>query len=280
MPTYPTPERISLLLSLAVGDARITASDRADTVVHVRPSNASDDRDVRAAEGTKIELTGAGLAVKGPRPSGFGFGKVGMIDVSIELPSMSAVQVEASVASLRSQGELGDCRVTMSTGDIHLATTGPLEVTTGAGTITVDHVVGDADITTGSGRLRLGSVDGRADIKNANGGTWVGVVGGALRVRAANGDIAVDEAETDVSAATANGDVRVGTLARGSASLQTSSGDIDFGISSGTAARLDVHTSFGRVLNQLETTDRPRSTDDTVGVRARTGSGDIVVRRS
>ena len=39
MPTFDTPEPITVTLELGVGDVRITASDRADTVVEVRPSD-------------------------------------------------------------------------------------------------------------------------------------------------------------------------------------------------------------------------------------------------
>ena len=52
MPIFETPEPISATIDLAVGDVRITASDRHDTVVDVRPSDASHEPDVRAAEQT------------------------------------------------------------------------------------------------------------------------------------------------------------------------------------------------------------------------------------
>ena len=48
----------------------------------------------------------------------------------------------------------------------------------------------------------------------------------------------------------------------------------------GTAAKLDVSTSFGRIRNQLESTDGPQETDETIDLRARSGYGDIVIRRS
>lgn len=42
MPNFDTPEPISVTLELGVGNVRITASDRTDTTVDVRPSDASD----------------------------------------------------------------------------------------------------------------------------------------------------------------------------------------------------------------------------------------------
>ncbi|MFC9361405.1 DUF4097 family beta strand repeat-containing protein, partial [Rhodococcus sp. NPDC057014] len=106
-----------------------------------------------------------------------------------------------------------------------------------------------------------------------------GVIGGGLRVKTANGDISVDDARADVAAATANGDIRIGRVTQGAVSLETGHGRIEIGIRPGTAARLDAHTSFGKVQNDLDSVDRPASTDDTVEVRARTGFGDIVIRR-
>ena len=66
----------------------------------------------------------------------------------------------------------------------------------------------------------------------------------------------------------------------GSASLKTGFGEIEVGIASGTAAKLDASTSFGRVRNQLEAADGPQATDETLDLRARSSYGDIVVRRA
>jgi DUF4097 and DUF4098 domain-containing protein YvlB len=117
-------------------------------------------------------------------------------------------------------------------------------------------------------------------VKNSNGDVWVGQIVGDLRVRAANGDIWVDDTQADVTASTACGDVRVGTAARGAVSLKTACGEIEIGIPTGTAALLDVHTSFGRVLNRLDGAERPEASDDRIDLRARTSAGDILIRRS
>ena len=73
---------------------------------------------------------------------------------------------------------------------------------------------------------------------------------------------------------------RIGEVVRGSASLKTACGDIEIGIHAGTAARLDVHTSFGRVHNHMDTADSPESSDETIEVHAHTSYGDILIRRS
>ena len=53
MPTFDTPEPVAAVVELVVGDVRITASDRDDTAVEVRPSDESHEPDVRAAEQTR-----------------------------------------------------------------------------------------------------------------------------------------------------------------------------------------------------------------------------------
>jgi hypothetical protein len=281
MPAFDTPEPISVAIDLVVGDARITASERDDTVVEVRPSDGSHEPDVRAAEQTLVEYTAGRLLVKGPKQRGLGlFGKVGSIDVTIGLPAGSQLQGDASVAAFRCVGRLGECRVKTAAGDVQFDHTGPLDLNTGAGAIAVDRVAGHAEVSTGSGRVRVREIDGTAVIKNSNGDSWIGEVAGDLRVNAANGDISVDHANAGITASTANGDVRIGEVVRGSASLKTAMGEIEIGIRAGTAARLDVSTQFGSVRNDMDSAEGPEPSDETVEVRARTSYGDIVIRRS
>jgi hypothetical protein len=281
MPTFDTPEPISAVVELAVGDVRITAGDRGDTAVEIRPSDGAHEQDVRAAEQTRVEYSAGRLLVKAPRQRSLSlFGKPGSVDVTIGLPAGSQLYGDAAVAAFHCAGRLGECRLKTATGDIQLEHTGPLEANTAAGAIVVDRVAGPAEVTTGSGRVRLREVDGAAVIKNSNGDSWVGEIAGDLRVNAANGSISVDHANAGIDAKTANGDVRIGGIARGSASLKTSFGEIEVGIRAGTAARLDVHTQFGRIHNHLDASEGPGPSDQTAEVSARTSYGDIVIRRS
>jgi hypothetical protein len=67
MPTFETPEPISVTLALGVGDIRISASDRADTVVDVLPSDPAKKGDVLAAEQTRVDFANGRLVVKAPK---------------------------------------------------------------------------------------------------------------------------------------------------------------------------------------------------------------------
>ncbi|MCX5044954.1 DUF4097 domain-containing protein [Aldersonia sp. NBC_00410] len=282
MATFATPARIAATIEIGLGDVHLIAGERTDTVVDVRPSNATNDNDKRAAEQTKVDFANGKLVVKAPRNwlRNIGTRDGGSIDVTIELPTGSQLSGDAGAATLRAEGALGVVRFKSGAGDIRLDRTGALELKTAMGAVEVLEVHGDANVTTGSGDIRLHDIAGNAVLKNANGDCTVGVVAGALRCNTANGRIGVDRAGGDVSAKTANGTIRVGELTRGSVTLGTALGDIEIGIRPGTAARLDVNTKFGRLRNELDSAAGPAATDSTVEVQARTAAGDIVVRRS
>lgn len=279
MPTFDSPEPISVTLDLVVGDARIIAGDRTDTVVEVRPTDESKEIDRKVADQTRVEFAGGKLLVKAPRQRAI-FGKPGSIDVVIELPAGSQVHGKSAMAALRTEGRLGDCKVKTSLGDIAIDQAGSLDLNTSAGDITVERSAGHADVTTGTGALRLGAIDGPAVVKNSNGATSISEVTGDLRVNAANGDITIGVAHADVEAKTANGSIRVGEVVRGSVDLKTALGELEIGIREGTAAWLDVSSTAGSLRNSLDTADGPDQSKETVEVHARTSLGDIVIRRA
>ncbi|GAA1243331.1 DUF4097 family beta strand repeat-containing protein [Pseudonocardia aurantiaca] len=281
MPNFETPEPISVTLELGVGNVRITASDRTDTTVDVRPSDESDESDVQAAQRVRVDYVNGVLQVKGPKARGFDFSrKTRSVEVSIDLPGGSQLSGEVQVGDLSGTGRLGECRFETSAGHVRLERTGPLRVDTAAGHVTADGVAGNAEIYTGSGKVRIGEVEGSVVVKNSNGDTTIAAATGDVRVRSANGDISVDRAGAGVEAKTSNGSIRLGEVARGSVELGTAMGDLEIGIAEGTAARLDVNTKFGQVHNQLDNTTGPSASDETVEVRARTSFGGITIRRS
>jgi hypothetical protein len=282
MPTFDTPQPISVTVDLGVGDLRIVASDRTDTIVEVRPSDPAKKADMTAAEQTRVEYAGGRLLIKAPRNwRQYTFRGGGeSVDVQVELPAGSQLQGETGVAALRCQGRLGECRYKTGVGDIQLDRAGAVQLRTGVGDITVERAGGDAELTTGSGSLRLDGIDGTAVVKNSNGDTWIGRVTGDLRVNAANGRISVDQASGAVAAKSANGDVRLGEVAHGAVLAQTAFGKVEIGIRDGVAAWLDLNTRFGTVRNDLDTADRPAAGEEAVEVRARTSFGDITIHRS
>ena len=278
MPSFETPEAISATTHVEAGSIQFTAVDRLDTVVEVRPRDPKKDLDVRTAEQTEVTYTSGALTVRTPKSNLFG--RTGTVDVTVELPTGSRVDMTGSWAQVLGEGRLGEVRVKTSSGDVRLDTTGPLQLKASHGSITVDRVEGMAEITTSSGSLRVGIVDGPAVLKNSHGTTTIGAATGELRVSGANGDIEIRRAEDSVTATTAHGTLRVGEVARGTVQLETSYGAIEVGVREGTAAWLDVSSGSGQVRNTLTASDTPEQSEDTVQVRARTRYGNIDIRRA
>jgi hypothetical protein len=279
MRTFETPEPISVLLDLGLGDVVIAASDREDTVVEVEPSDPTRDRDVTAAGATEVRFANGTLTVTGPRWKWALRGSDGSVHVRIELPAGSSLRGTTGVASVEATGRLGGCRLHNGAGRLVFQETGPAELHTGAGDITIEAIHGRADVKT-AGVIRVGRIDGPAAIKNSNGDSWMGEVTGEARVTAANGAISVDLARGGIVAKTANGHVRIAEVAGGQVVAESAFGGLEIGVPEGVAAWLDLRTRFGQVLSDLDEADRPEPGQDAVEIRARTSMGDIAIRRA
>src|SRR3954469_8849947 len=104
---FDTPTPISAVLDIPPGRIRFIAADRADTTVEVLPADASKGRDVKAAEQTTVEYGDGVLRIPGPvktRP----FGASGSVEVTVQLPAGSRVEVKAAATEFRAVGRLGD----------------------------------------------------------------------------------------------------------------------------------------------------------------------------
>lgn len=284
MPTFTTPEPIAATVELGLGDVHVIASDRDDTVVTVNPSDRSRPADVDAASQTTVELDAGRLAVRAPRLRGLGKivgpnSRSGSIMVVVELPSESHLQITSALGDVRADGRLGDVRVRVGAGHIHLDDTAAAELATGIGSVTIGRVGGDATIR-GAGEVRIAAVHGHAQVKNLNGRTRVGEVTGDLRLRSSNGDITIERNDGRADAKTANGNIRIDEVGGGSIDLATGSGRIDIGITSDTAAWVDVHSRFGRITRELDDAQAPVDEIATAEIRARTSAGDIAIRRA
>lgn len=282
MPKFDSPKPISVDVQLEAGTVRISAEDRLDTLVEVRPGNGARESDVRAAENTQVAYIDGKLAIKVPRQRSL-FGRGSTVDIELTVPSGSNIHGSAALAHFRSDGRLGAVHLKVAMGDIQLERTGDLHLVTGSGHISVDSSSGRAEISTASGTIDLRDIAGNAVIKNSNGDTRVGEVIGELRIRGANGHVEVARAGDVLGASTANGDIRVGEIVRGKAALETANGEIEIGIREGSAAWIDANTNFGNVRSSLAASEKAPAaakSGDTVEVRARTQYGDIVIRRS
>ncbi|MEU5636314.1 DUF4097 family beta strand repeat-containing protein [Streptomyces rishiriensis] len=278
MPSFETPEPISVTAYVYAGSIQFTAGDRLDTVVEVRPRDPKKDLDVRTADQTEVAYASGTLTLTTPKANLLGRG--GTVDVTVELPTGSHIDVTGAGARVLGEGRLGEVRVTTSAGDVRLDATGPLQLKASHGSTVVDRVEGRAEITSSTGDVRVGLVDGPAVLKNSHGTMTVGAVTGELRLRGANGAIDIRRAEASVTGTTTNGLLRVAEVARGSVQLETSNGSIEVGIREGAAAWLDVSSNRGQVRNALAASEAPEQTGDAVKVHARTNWGNIDIVRA
>jgi hypothetical protein len=281
MPTFDSRGPISVNLEIGVGEIRMIAGDRTDTIVEVRPADPSKKGDVLAAQQTSVDYSDRSLRIKsqkGWRHYTFLSG-ADAIHVVVELPAGSTVASETGVGTLHASGRFGDVRHKSGAGDVQIDEAAGVSLKTGVGDVSVGRATG-CDIATGSGAVRLGTIDGPAVVKNSNGDTEIGDVGGDLRVKAANGKVSVDRAQSTVAVTTANGDIRLGEVVRGAVVAKTAYGRIDVGIREGVAAWLDLNTSFGKVQSDLDAAERPAPGEDVVELKARTAFGDVTIRRA
>lgn len=285
---FNTPSPITVTLDLYVADVRFAVSDRADTVVEVRPSDPDKPADVKAAQNTRVaydEATRA-LSIVSRKPRSrfvnFSSKRPESIDVVIELPTDSEVRGEADLGDFQADGVLGTVALKTGLGAIRLAATGSLTLRTGVGAIDVESVLGSAEVHGSSSDVRIGSVDGAADVSTGNGKLRIGVVTGPANVKGANGAVSVERALTDITAASSNGEVRIGEVVRGKVSATSKNGSVEVGVREGSAAWLELNTTVGRVYNELDSAVAPADDEpvDKVEVRAETKLGDITIRRT
>jgi DUF4097 and DUF4098 domain-containing protein YvlB len=277
----PGPITVTADFGACAADISVTAGARAETIVQVSPRTSSRPADVRAAEQMQVEFVDGKLMVQlWPLRRFLWFGDSGAVDVTIEVPIGSELDLTSGMGDLRCRGEFGAAKLKTGMGSISIDHCGPLRAHSGFGDITAERVTGSLDAVTGSGRVRVGDVDGDAVVRNGNGDTAIGGVTGHLRAKAGNGEILVDQAGGSVNAKSANGAIRLGEVSRDAITIATSAGPIDVGVRPGVAAWLDVSTKHGRVRSELDAAGDPGDAGSTVEVRARTSFGDITIRRS
>ncbi|MFB4316643.1 hypothetical protein ACA361_21380, partial [Actinomadura sp. 21ATH] len=108
MNTFATPAPITAVLTVPAGRVQFIAADRADTAVEVLPANASKGRDAKAAEQTTVDYADGVLRIQVPEPKNPVTGKSGAVEVTVQLPAGSRIQVTAAATELRGVGRLGE----------------------------------------------------------------------------------------------------------------------------------------------------------------------------
>jgi DUF4097 and DUF4098 domain-containing protein YvlB len=178
MPTFNTPEPISAVLDIPAGRVQFIAADRADTTVEILPADASKARDVKVAEQTKVEYGGGVLRIEASAKNQY-FGPSGSIEVTIQLPAGSRVEVKAASVEFRAVGRFGDVAVESEHGSINLDEAASARLTTVAGDVSIGCLNGPAEIRTSKGDIRIAeAVRGTVVLRTDAGEVEVGAAAG------------------------------------------------------------------------------------------------------
>ena len=276
MPTFATPGPIAATVEVAGARVRVTASDRSDTVVLVEPINEASRSDVKVAERTKVNFADGQLSVK-TTTSG---DKSGSVAITIDLPAGSSLAAYLAHSSVQADGPVGQCELHMASGQVQLDRIDALRANIASGEVAIGHIAGRANIDGGAFAMRIGDVKGTARLSNSGGKAWIGHAAADLDLSSASCDFDIDRADGSITATTASGAIRIGRMTHGQAKLMNGSGNIEVGISEGTAASIDVNSERGAMHNYVSSPGDPGASDARVSVFARTRHGDITIQRA
>jgi hypothetical protein len=276
MPTFATPGPIAATVQVAGAQVRVAASDRTDTVVLVEPINEASPSDVKVASKTMVDFAAGQLTVK-TTVSG---DKNGSVAITIGLPAGSRLVTNLAYSSVHADGPLGECELHMASGLVQLDRIGALQANIAGGEVAIGHIAGRAAIDGAAFAVRIGEVGGPVRMASSGGRAWIGHAAADLEFSSGSGGFDVDRADGGVTATTGDGAIRIGWLTRGRAELTNGSGNIEVGISEGTAAYLDVNSERGSVRNSVASPEGADAPDAEVTVHARTRYGDIIIQRA
>jgi len=178
MRKFDTPTPISAVLDIPAGRVQFIAADRADTTVEVLPTDTSKGRDVQVAEQTKVEYGDGVLRIVASAKNQI-LGPSGSIEVTVQLPAGSHVEVKAASVEFRAVGRFGDVAVDVARGAIKLDEAASVRLTAQAGGISVGRLNGSAEISTGKGDIQITeAVRGTVVLRTQAGDVSVGAVHG------------------------------------------------------------------------------------------------------
>ncbi|MBL1112951.1 DUF4097 family beta strand repeat protein [Streptomyces sp. 110] len=221
MPKFDTPAPIRAVLAIPAGRVQFIAADRADTTVEVLPANPAKGRDVQAAEQTTVAYADGVLRIHAPESRNQLIGSSGSLEVTVQLPAGSRVEVKAAASELRGVGRLGDVAFDGAYRQIKIDEAASVRLTALEGDVEVGRLGGPAEISTARGDIRITeAARGRVVLRTQSGDISVGAavgVSAALDADTGYGRISNalkndGTAELDIRATTSHGDITARSL--------------------------------------------------------------------
>ena len=256
--TFTTPGPLSLDVRIPVGTIEVRATDTTESRVSI--SGERDEEEI-TVELAPRPLGGHRLLVAYEPRKTFGwFGGLEDLRCRIEVPTGSHVEAESGSADLTVIGDVA-----------------ALGFKSGSGALSFGDVAGSTAAKVASGDVEGGAVGGDLSVHSASGDVHVGSVGGATTVRTASGDTELGRVAGSVQVTTASGDVEIERAEAGRLNLKSVSGDVTVGVATGTRVWLDLGSTSGDAISELDGSD---GGDASLEIRAASVSGDILVRRA
>ncbi|WP_197319303.1 DUF4097 family beta strand repeat-containing protein [Saccharomonospora sp. NB11] len=190
----------------------------------------------------RIEQVGERVVVRGPKATP---PMASALAVTVRAPRDSHVRARTKTAAVTVRGT---CR--------------RLDVNTGSSSVTLDHVADTASVRTSSGEVDIATLGGSATVNAGSAGVRLGTVSDAVLVRTTSGEITIDEATA------------------GSVEAISGTGDIRVGVARDITAEIDLSSGGGTVHSDLEVSDVPPDEPTGLTIRARSGSGRVLVTRA
>ncbi|MGW0537888.1 DUF4097 family beta strand repeat-containing protein [Streptomyces sp. NPDC003032] len=224
MQKFAVPAPASAVLDIPAGRIQVITADRDDATVEVRPADASNSRDVKAAEQTTVEYGDDGvLRIDGPSAKKQILGTTGSIEVTLQLPAGSRVEAKAAAADFRGVGQLGDVAFEAARGTVKLDEAQDVRLALTAGDVSVGRLRGDGEISTLKGSLTVTeAVRGKVTLRTEHGDVSVGAARGVSasldagthygRVRNSLHNAEGASAALHIHASTAYGDITASSL--------------------------------------------------------------------
>ncbi len=265
MPTYPTPDPVTLVVRIPTGRIEITTEDTKETTVEVRrmTGRSNPGPDDVVVDFRPSQRGGGQLLVVAERGHKSWFGKDAAYHVTIRTPHGADVQGVSGSADFRGVGRFGSIEVRSASGDVWF-----------------DDVAGQATVKSASGDVRLGSIEGPVMVNTVSGNTDVRKAADIVSAALVSGDLKVGEAGGDVKGRSVSGDLRIESFDRGRAELSSVSGDVQVGVLPERRVWMDLVSRSGDTSCDLDVGNGEGSGAPDVRIEAKSVSGDVRVRRS
>ena len=265
--TFPLTGPISLECKFGFGTLTVHA---VPGLTEALVEAAAREADSAALSRLDVSLKGSTLVVSGPRPNTGWFDLPSFIgrhdesdalDITVRVPSGTPVKCGTYRADVTLDGSFGATDLASGTSEVKIGEVdGELRVRSGAGPLDVARITGSLTVKAGASDIRVQQVGSEAELAFGTGSVTIGQIGGAVRARSGSGSVDLGSVRGDVD-------------------VVTGAGSLTVGIESGVQAKLDVVTGMGQLHSDLPIAQAP-SNGPAISIRARTGRGDVTVRRS